>query len=294
MVARPIKIFFFAANGSSTADDVVWQTTAPVTVQKGDVYRFEAYVATLVTLGEHDGNTFVAPALVFQLGDGSNWQEIGASRNLDAAETKKWYQVLADGKFSESGNYYLRLINTQTGAIGNDFALDNMYFGVQSGAPTCSENCDSGESTVKEVNTGLMTASTQTVTTKTPSSVGTDSASVGVSVVFGSAITMNKVGICWSQNTDEPTLENNDGCESENYSNTASILFSVIAYAGELSVTASKQSSYQFDTTITGLDAGTSYYVRAFASNSLGTTYGDATNFTTTHPVSVPTMRIFF
>ena len=41
-----------------------------------------------------------------------------------------------------------------------------------------------------------------------------------------------------------------------------------------------------FASSITGLNANTDYYVRAYASNSAGTGYGDTVSFTTTHETS--------
>jgi hypothetical protein len=43
-----------------------------------------------------------------------------------------------------------------------------------------------------------------------------------------------------------------------------------------------------YSTTITGLTAGTTYFVRSFASNSLGIVYGPEQTFTTTAPFSAP------
>ena len=82
------------------------------------------------------------------------------------------------------------------------------------------------------------------------------------SAVCGGKITseggaaVNDRGICWST-TPQPTVLNNK-----------------ITVTGDSTV---------FSCSITGILAGSTYYVRAYATNSAGTAYGDQANFTTTY-----------
>ncbi|MEA1951470.1 MAG: autotransporter domain-containing protein [Planctomycetota bacterium] len=51
-----------------------------------------------------------------------------------------WQLNYSDGKFSEAGNYYLRLKNNQSEAGGNDFGIDSIYFGLESEAVSHPDN----------------------------------------------------------------------------------------------------------------------------------------------------------
>ena len=94
-----------------------------------------------------------------------------------------------------------------------------------------------------EVNTGEATGITTT------------SATVGVNFVNDGGATMNRCGICWGTN-ENPTINNN------------------VALIGELTL-----GEYALD--LTNLIPGTTYHARAFATNSVGTTYGEDVSFTT-------------
>ena len=76
-------------------------------------------------------------------------------------------------------------------------------------------------------------------------------------------------GIVWGT-SHNPTVENNDGITIDG--------------------TGSEQS--KFSSHLTGLSAGTTYYVRAYAKNSAGTSYGNQIKFTTFDLASVTTSEI--
>ena len=94
------------------------------------------------------------------------------------------------------------------------------------------------------------------VVTQAVSSVGANTATIDVIVSLntgGTAITSR--GICWSSTQTKPTIASNkstNGGAEEN-----------------------------FTITISDLEPGMVYYVRAFATNSYGTSYGETLNFTT-------------
>ena len=92
-----------------------------------------------------------------------------------------------------------------------------------------------------------------TLTTAEASSIGTTTISGGNIISDGGA-TITARGVCWST-TQNPTITGNktsDGTGSE-----------------------------PFVSTITGLSASTTYYVRAYATNSMGTAYGNQISFKT-------------
>ena len=102
-----------------------------------------------------------------------------------------------------------------------------------------------------------------TVTTLNISSIVQNTASGGGTVVTdgGSAVTVR--GVCWSTNP-APTVTN--------------------------SLTTDGSGTGSFTSLLTGLNSGTVYYVRAYATNIIGTSYGTQVQFTTLPPATLPTV----
>ena len=92
------------------------------------------------------------------------------------------------------------------------------------------------------------------VTTEDVTNVRTHSAICGGNVTFDGNSTISARGICWSTSPN-PTINNNK--------------------TNKGSVTGA------FSSTLDGLKDGTTYYVRAYATNEKGTAYGEEKNFTT-------------
>ena len=97
------------------------------------------------------------------------------------------------------------------------------------------------------------TVTLPTVTTSTVSSITTSSAICGGYVTNDGNTTVTARGICWST-SHNPTISNS---HTTNGSGTGS-----------------------FTSSITGLSENTTYYVRAYATNSVGTAYGEEKTFT--------------
>ena len=96
-----------------------------------------------------------------------------------------------------------------------------------------------------------------TVTTDAISNIASTDATGGGEVTFDGNTSVTARGVCWSTSPN-PTLLNN-------YTSDGSGLGI-------------------FTSSITGLTANTTYYVRAYATNSVGTAYGNEVNFTTLPP----------
>ena len=93
-----------------------------------------------------------------------------------------------------------------------------------------------------------------TLTTTAASSITKYAASAGGIVTSDGGSTITASGICWST-TATPTILN--------------------------SITTDGTTSGTFTSSITGLTAGTTYYIRAYATNAIGTGYGATQSFTT-------------
>lgn len=104
---------------------------------------------------------------------------------------------------------------------------------------------------------GVASNATAAVTTATASSISYTSATGGGTISSDGGAAITAYGICWS------TSQNPDVSLGTKIYNSG-------AYSGA------------FSGSITGLTNGTTYYVRAFAVNSVGTSYGSQQTFTTT------------
>jgi uncharacterized protein (TIGR02145 family) len=90
--------------------------------------------------------------------------------------------------------------------------------------------------------------------TTTVSAIGSTTATSGGNITYNGGATVTVSGIVWST-TSTPTISN--------------------------SKTTNGAATGTFTSTITGLTPGTLYYVRSYATNSVGTSYGAQTSFTT-------------
>lgn len=104
------------------------------------------------------------------------------------------------------------------------------------------------------------TASNPVVTTNSISNVSTTSATCGGNVTSDGNATVTARGVCWNT-SQNPTVSGNH--------------------------TTNGNGTGNFTSNITGLSTNTMYYVRAYATNSVGTAYGEQRSFTT---VGVPTV----
>lgn len=92
------------------------------------------------------------------------------------------------------------------------------------------------------------------ITTTIPNTITQTSAKSGGSIANDGGFSVIAKGVCWSTTT-SPTIVN--------------------------SKTSDGSGTSSFSSSLTGLIGGTLYYVRAYATNSIGTAYGTQTSFTT-------------
>jgi hypothetical protein len=98
-----------------------------------------------------------------------------------------------------------------------------------------------------------------TITTTAISSIASSTAISGGTITSDGGATITAQGVCWSTATN-PTISNNKATSTTGTST--------------------------FSSTITGLTGNTTYYARAYATNSEGTSYGNEVTFTTAPPTA--------
>jgi hypothetical protein len=96
-----------------------------------------------------------------------------------------------------------------------------------------------------------------TITTSTLTNITISGAVAGGVITSDGGATITKSGIVWSKTNNTPTITD--------------------------SVVSGTATSGSFTVNLTKLDFGTTYYIRAFATNSVGTAYGDAVTLATTN-----------
>jgi len=116
-----------------------------------------------------------------------------------------------------------------------------------------------------EVSFTTIQNSVPVVTTAAVNSIGSASANSGGSIPSDGGLSVISRGVCWGTGQ-EPTVNGNKTEDGE--------------------------GSGTFSSSITGLTQGTTYFVRAYATNSLGTSYGTAVSFTTLAPPVVTTASV--
>ncbi len=111
------------------------------------------------------------------------------------------------------------------------------------------------------VDTKNIVPTPPTVTTTSVTNITTNSAGSGGNVTSQGSSEVTERGVCWST-TQNPTIADNK--------------------------TTDGTGTGSFTSSITGLSPNTTYYVRAYATNSVGTSYGSEVSFTTISQVTCP------
>jgi hypothetical protein len=114
---------------------------------------------------------------------------------------------------------------------------------------------------VKTFNTSVATIPTG-ITTTTTTNITQTTASSGGDITSDGGASISTRGVCWSNTTSSPTIAN--------------------------SKTINGSGIGTFTSSLTSLSPGTTYYVRAYATNSVGTGYGTTRTFTTV-AATIPT-----
>ena len=114
---------------------------------------------------------------------------------------------------------------------------------------------------VKTFNTSVATIPTG-ITTTTTTNITQTTASSGGDITSDGGASISTRGVCWSNTTSSPTIANSKTIDGSGIGT--------------------------FTSSLTSLSPGTTYYVRAYATNSVGTAYGSTRTFTTV-AATIPT-----
>lgn len=121
----------YVGNGSPVADAVVWESSA-ISVDASTQYFFEAFVNNVCCQGGSPFGPGSESILEFAVSfDGGPAQSLGTiTTDLSLAGT--WEGLSTNWTSSTAGSVVLRLINQNTVRGGNDFAIDDVFFGTES------------------------------------------------------------------------------------------------------------------------------------------------------------------
>ena len=124
----------YVGNGSPTNGSVVW-ASGPIAVAQNTNYFFEAFVMNVCCSSPFPGNS---PSILEFSVAGLTTESLGtATTNLALAGT--WEGLSTQFLSGSAGNVVLSLINRNTNRGGNDFAIDDVFFGTQSTVNTVPE-----------------------------------------------------------------------------------------------------------------------------------------------------------
>jgi hypothetical protein len=214
---------------------------------------------------EVDGSTMIAGGAFTTAGgvsanriatwNGTSWSALGSGLNLSVYSLKKGTTYLfAGGNFTSAGGSEAQHIARWDGSTWSSVGAGLDHY-VRAIAATPSTLYVGGLFTSYIVSYPL----TATVTTTAITSITQTSAVSGGNVMSDWGATVTARGVCWNT-TGTPTVAD--------------------AHTTDGSGTGT------FESNITGLTQATVYYVRAYATNSIGVGYGATQRFTTLSPVS--------
>ena len=116
----------YVGNGSPVAGAVVWQSSA-IAVTGSTTYFFEAFVNNVCC--QAPGSESI---LEFSLSFNGGAAESLGTITTDLALAGTWEGLSTDWTSGASGSVVLSLINQNTVRGGNDFAIDDVFFGTES------------------------------------------------------------------------------------------------------------------------------------------------------------------
>jgi len=120
----------FVGNGSPTAGQLVWNS-GPIAITAGTDYFFEAFVANVCcNAGYSGGNS--PPNLAFSISLDGGPATILNTLSIPLSPVGAWNGLSTSFNSGGATTATLSLINANTIAAGNDFAVDDVFLGTTS------------------------------------------------------------------------------------------------------------------------------------------------------------------
>jgi uncharacterized protein (TIGR02145 family) len=243
---------------------IVGETSGLIAAPSDQTNSIEWYNSSFTTTGATatelgTGNTNTTAIIINQGNTGSYAAKI--CRDYTGGGYNDWYlpsrdelNILYTNRAAIGG--FSNLVYWSSSEINNNYALiQNWYNGGSN-----SGNLKSNQASVRAIRSFSSGAVMPTLTTTAASSITQNSATSGGTVTIDGGTIVTARGVCWSTSSN-PTIAD--------------------------SKTIDGSGTGTFTSSITGITLGNIYYVRAYATNSVGTAYGNEINFTTT---SMPTL----
>lgn len=189
----------------------------------------------------------VGPLYIIEVTPAAVNMKIDSTQQFTALGRDADMNVISDLSFTWTSRYPL------IGAID----ANGLITGVSAGTTTITASLREVESLPSTVTIEMILPS---ITTVEVTDITNNTATGGGTIIHNGGGELSAAGVCWST-TDPPTL-------NDNYATT-------------------EVATGTFSVELSGLYSGTTYFVRAYATNAEGTGYGEVSSFTTTAPPPV-------
>lgn len=120
----------FVGNGAPVAGQIVWQS-GPIAISSMTNYFFEAYTMN-VCCGTNYGGGNSDPNFTFRISlDGGDPTDL-ATLTIPANQAGQWFGLSTNFNSGSATSILLTLVNANTTAAGNDFAIDDISLSTRS------------------------------------------------------------------------------------------------------------------------------------------------------------------
>jgi uncharacterized protein (TIGR02145 family) len=269
-IAENVKIELFKGGvknsdiSNSTLSDGSENWSVPNTLTADNDYRIKISSINIASLFDESDNFTVSkllPTVVTQAANSIS----GTNATLNGTVNANGSSVNVSFEWGET-TAYGNTVNTTPATINGNVvtSVSASISGLKTGT-TYHFRLKAGNTYGDDMSFTTTTPAQPTVTTGLISEVKYTSASCGGEVTSGGTESVTERGICWSTNQN-PTI--NDG------------------------KLPSGTGTGTFSCNLSGLNNNTTYYIRAYATNSVGTGYGEQKSFKTEAPPVVTTSSI--